>query len=163
MDPQVLRTGLEKLRRPVQGSSAHEADRGGPSDPQGPAVSGPKEPAPKEPSKAGDEPARGLFQTEAKPLAATKIGSPKIPGVDVDDESQALVKLIEAAKAKLERQPPEAMWAKLCESLTGTTVLDMADPAALQDLLGLVTKLVDKDPGAIEKVRGLIAPAEANT
>ncbi len=176
MDELALRAGLEKLRAPVQVSSAQAPDRGAADHTKAPmpptearedaagtaAPGSTKVSPPNEPAKAGDEPAPGLFPSAQqlkpappKPAAA----GPQLAGVDVDDESQALVKMIEAEKAKLDRQPSDAQWETVCASITGTTVLDMADPAALQDLLDLVKKLVDKDPESIEKVRGIIAPA----
>ncbi len=158
-------------------TKAHEADGGATEQAQGPAGAGvqaavPSEQtrgagpatveagAPKEPSKAGDEPARGLFDQEAKPAAPTKPGRTKIPGMDVDDESQALEKAIEAEKANLERQPNEEQWKRICKAIAGTEILDLADPAALRDLLELVQKLVVKDPAAIAKARAILqAPA----
>jgi len=141
---------------------AHEADRRSGQAPATPSPAAAQD-APKEPPKAGDEPARGLFPPEGKAAAQMKPGSPKIPGVDIDDESQALAKLIEAAKAKLERQPNETQWKRLCTAIAGTEVLDLADPAALAELLELVNKLLAKDPAAIAKARAIIAPAEAKT
>ena len=110
-----------------------------------------------EPSKAGDESARGLFPPE--PAKETPKGS-GIAGVDHPDERQSIVLLIDAEKAKLERQPTAVVWDKICEDVCGTTVLDMADPAALQDLLKLMRGLVAKDREAIAKTKKIMAPKD---
>ena len=107
------------------------------------------------PAKA-DETVEDLFKPEA-PKADTPKG---IAGIDHPDERQAIVLLIEAEKAKLERQPTAAVWEKICEDVCGTTVLDMADPAALHDLLKLMQGLVAKDRDAIAKTRKIMAPKD---
>ena len=176
MDELVLRAGLETLRAPIQMSSAQAPDGGAADHTKGPkaptearegaastaAPGSTKVSPPKEPAKAGDEPAPGLFPsgeqltpTTPSPAASTA----QVRGIDVDDESQALVKLIEAEKEKLQKQPPDAIWETLCESIAGTAVLDMADPAALNELLDVVKKLVENDSDTIEKVRGIVTPA----
>jgi hypothetical protein len=95
------------------------------------------------------------------PAPTPKPGTTKVPGVDVEDESQALVKEIEAEKAKLDKQPSDAVWTKLCENVAGTAVLDMADPTALRDLLDLTRKLVARDEGAIARATKIVKGATA--
>lgn len=161
MDEQTLRAGLEKLRRPAEAGRAQEADRGGnPPVTREHASHQEQQPAPKERPQEGDEPSPGLFPTAQELKPPRQAGPPgKLAGVDTPDEAQTLEEQIEAEKAKLERQPPDAIWEKLCEHVTGTTVLDMADPAALQQLLELVKGLVAEDPATIEKVTAIVSAA----
>jgi len=106
------------------------------------------------------EPTGGsLFPPE--PAKAEKPTGPGIPGVDHPDERQAIVLLIDAEKAKLERQPTQAVWDKICEDVCGTTTLDMADPAALQDLLGLVKGLLVKDREAVQRTKRILSGSAA--
>ena len=105
----------------------------------------------------GEETVDSLFG----PSAPKATPSPGIPGVDHPDERQAIVLLIDAEKAKLERQPTAAVWEKICEDQCGTTVLDMADPAALQDLLGLVKGLLAKDREAVQRTKRIMSGAAA--
>jgi hypothetical protein len=137
-------------------TKAHEAERNAEkSGEQSPALT---TGAPMASPKADEESARGLFGPDEKPAAPAKPGATKIQGVDVDDESQALTKAIAAEKAKLERQPSDSQWGRLCKAIAGTEVLDLGDPAALRDLLELTKKLVAKDPAAIAKARAIILP-----
>lgn len=159
MDEEALRAGIEKLRQPAEVGRAQEADRSGnPPVTRSHASHQEQQPAPKERPKEGDEPSPGFFPTSQN-LKPPRQQAPvtQLAGVDVDDEAQTLEKQIEAEKAKLERQPPDAIWAKLCEHMTGTTVLDMADPDALQKLLDLVKGLVAEDPATIEKVTEIVS------
>ena len=142
-------------REPVRTESAPAAGAGAPAADR--ATS-------KEPSKPADEAGQGpsaqdLLPAGEPPKKKDEPKGPPVPGIDVEDEDQAIVKLIEAEKAKLEKQPSDAIWAKLCQGVAGTAVLDMADPAALQDLLALVKKLVAKDPDAIATARRHVRPA----
>ena len=93
--------------------------------------------------------------------AAKPTESKGIPGVDHPDERQAIVLLIDAEKAKLERQPTTEVWDKICEDVCGTTTLAMADPAALQDLLGLVKGLLVKDREAVQRTKRIMSGAAA--
>lgn len=170
-----LRAGLEKLRRPIQVRGAQAPDRGAADDTKAPkaptetqegsastaAPESTKVSPPNERVKAGDESAPGLFPTaqELKPPAPKT--ETQVAGVDVDDEAQVLAKAIEAEKANLQRQPPDEKWDALCTELVGTTVLEIADPAALQELLELVKQLVAQDPDAIARVTKIIAEAGA--
>ncbi len=159
MDEAALRAGIEKLRQPavaktqepVGPPAAGEAGRGVQRTP-GPATDEAK-------GDSGAPPAATAPKAkDLKPAAAGAATAP-LPGVDVPDEAQTLEQQIEAEKAKLERQPPAEIWAKLCEHVTGTTVLDMADPEALQKLLELVKGLVAEDPDTIAKVTEIVSAA----
>lgn len=162
MDESALRAGIETLRRPAEIKRQEPVgDRAA-----GRAGSGAQRPPDVVPDEAkgdsGAPPAAtsapGLFPSaqDLKPprQADQPVG---LAGVDVPDESQTLEQQIEAEKAKLERQPPDEIWAKLCEHVTGTTVLDMADPDALKRLLELVKGLVAEDPDTIEKVTEIVS------
>jgi hypothetical protein len=95
------------------------------------------------------------------PAKAEKPKGPGIPGIDEPDERQAIVLLIDAEKAKLERQPTPEVWDKICEDLCGTTTLDLADPAALHDLLALVKGLLAKDRDAVQRTRRIMSGTAA--
>lgn len=113
---------------------------------------------PSAPPPKADDTVASLFAPAMEKAPAPK--GPGIPGVDHPDERQSIVLLIDAEKAKLERQPTAQVWEKICEDVCGTTVLDMADPAALHDLLGMVKGLLAKDAGHIarvKKIMGLVA------
>lgn len=161
MDEQTLRAGIEKLRRPAEAGRAQEADRSGnPPVTRSHASHQEQQPAPKERPKSGDEPGPGLFPS-AQELKPPRQPDPPagLVGVDIPDAAQTLEQQIEAEKAKLERQPPDAIWEKVCQHVTGTTVLEMADPAALERLLDLVKGLVAEDPDTIEKVTAIVSAA----
>jgi hypothetical protein len=120
-------------------------------------------PAPAAPESTGgsapkaDETVDSLFGD-----AAPKTEEPKgIAGVDHPDERQTLETAILAEKAKLERQPTPEVWAKICEDVCGTTTLDMADPSALNDLLGVVKGLLAKDREAIARVKKIMGAVAA--
>lgn len=93
-----------------------------------------------------------LFPTEAHPIPT----APGIPGVDGPDERESLTALILAEKAKLDRQPSDAIWQKICRATCETETLDMADPAALNDFLILMRGLIAKDKTAITAVAKIV-------
>jgi hypothetical protein len=167
MDEPTLRAGIAKLRQPVEvttqervGSpAAGEIGHAGSGSPApGKSTGEAKGDSGAPPAATPEDP--GLFPT-AQALKPPRQPDPPagLAGVDVPDEAQSLEQQIEAEKAKLERQPPDEIWAKLCESITGTTVLDMADPEALQKLLEIVKGLVAEDPDTIEKVTAIVSAA----
>lgn len=161
MDETRLRAGIEKLRQPAEVTTQERV--GSPAAGEiGHAGSGSPAPGKSAGDAKGDSGAPPAATApkakDLKPAAAAAATAP-LPGVDVPDEAQTLEEQIESEKAKLERQPPDAIWAKLCEHVTGTTVLDMADPEALQRLLDLVKGLVAEDPATIEKVTEIVSAA----
>jgi hypothetical protein len=117
----------------------------------------------------GGKPVDRVVEDKPKPVAPStgdllptpapkKKDETPLPGVDSDDEAQAIVKAIDTEKAKLDRQPSPEIWSRLCKEIAGTEELDLADASALTDLLKLVTGLVNKDKAAIARTRGLIKP-----
>lgn len=140
MDADALRAGLTKLTAPAEVRSTPAPAA---------TVTPPTEPEP-------------AYQAEAFPTRAALKPAPastvQVPGIDVDDPSQVLVKAIEEEKAKLERQPSDEQWAAVCKGIAGTEVLDMADPDQLKELLELVKGLVAGDEAAVERAGALIRP-----
>lgn len=123
-------------------------------------------PAPAAPESTGGSPAapkaeETVEELFGKPPAKDAPKSAGIPGVDHPDERQALEAAILAEKGKLERQPTAEVWAKICEDVCGTTTLDMADPSALNDLLGVVKGLLAKDREAIARVKKIMGAVAA--
>jgi hypothetical protein len=113
-----------------------------------------------DPSQAAGRDASASLFSPTEPVKAEKVKTP-IPGVDVPDERQQLEAAILAEKGKLERQPTEEVWKKICEDVCGTTVLSMADPSALSDLLSVVKGLLAKDREAIARVKKIMGSVAA--
>jgi hypothetical protein len=106
------------------------------------------------PAPAAPEPTGGsLFPPE--PAKAESQATARM------DERETLEAAILAEKAKLERQPTADVWDKICEDVCGTTTLDMADPAALQDLLALVNGLLAKDREAVQRTKRIMSGTAA--
>lgn len=158
MDELALRAGIEKLRAPAQ-VTTQEQEPVGPraAEGTGRGVQGSPGVLPDDAKgDSGAPPAQESFPT-GRELRPPKPAEPTpVTGIDVADEAQTLEAAIEAEKAKLERQPPDAIWEKLCQHVAGTTVLDMADPAALRELLALVKNLVAEDPATLERVTAIV-------
>lgn len=146
-----IKTG-ERLAAWARGGVAHETDRGAtdhtkahnaPIEAREGAAStaapgSTKVSPPKEPLKAGDEPARGL------------------PGIDTEDEAQTLARQITALRGKFDKPVSDDHWSKLCKGGAGTAELELADVSSLSDFKKLLEGVVAKDEGAIKSANDLV-------
>lgn len=110
----------------------------------------------------GDAAAAGEEPTPAAPTdllaGATVTGQDmQEPGAtgqaatDAADPRSGLLAAIAAEVSKLSPQPDERAWAAICKEFCGTTVIETADAAMLDGLLGFVRQLVAKDKAALER------------
>lgn len=79
----------------------------------------------------------------------------------VQDPREALLELIEAEKAKLEKKPTTAQWAIIHRAKTGVAELAVADVATLDDLFTFIRRLAEKNPEALAEARQLVAGKSA--
>ena len=90
------------------------------------------------------------------------LGGAAVQGEDMhvrpdEDPRPGLLQAIRAKRAQLSKPPTEEQWTLL---VTGSGLspqeLEAADPSALTDFLGFVSKLVELDPAAIQRARQML-------